>query len=124
MKQTLMTPEELKERYKPKLALALSIEKHKRARLKKNWSELHQFPNRCFGSSTCALCKKYKSPVTLACGKCVLLPEDRYVGCGLGSHWINAREAIRWGDREKFLKHSLALIKEMEEHLPKRKQNV
>jgi len=108
MKSTLMSPKELNERYTPELALELSIEKHKRARLKENWEQLCVSFYSFFYGDACGLCIRHND--SEGCNQCPIRPE----GSGCSSHWFRALEAIESRDREKFLKHSSALIKQME----------
>ena len=113
MKQSLMTPSELTERLATgEDHLELSIEKHKRARLKKNWDELCGDLCKHYSDETCALCVKYAKGDS--CKGCPLKPWFFKRGCGGNSIWAKATDAIYEADRPAFMRHSRALIIEME----------
>ncbi len=112
-----MTPEELTQRIAAgEDHLELSIEKHIRARLKKNWGELCDTGSEYFCSDTCGLCLKWqkRDGFYYTCSGCPLLLRGHSMGCGSTSDFQYAYRAIKDADRPAFMRHSRALILEME----------
>lgn len=111
---TLMTEEELKERYKEsdglEGALKLSIEKWERLLKDENWDALsdsfHSGGESTFvGTTTCALCR------LCHCGACTDCP---LVTCGDGSTYNRAHAALYRGDKTDFSFQADKLLKKME----------
>jgi hypothetical protein len=101
----LMTAEELNKRYKPNKALALSIEKWVRARLKENWEELKGKAYEYLWGEECGLCTKYQPS---DCAGCPLPPCTSN-----NSPWILAFHAADKKDRAAFMRASKNLLARM-----------
>lgn len=112
--RTLMTPHELKRRYEPDKALALSIEKWVRLGYKENWERLIRVEGgRYVGIKACGLCIKYRAD-SLYCGECPLRSEGRLVGCDdTFSFYAKAIAALENKDRKKFMKYRGKLLNRM-----------
>ena len=127
MRKDLMEAEELRDRYKPELALDLALEKLTRIRLAENWRELIR-PDWSvyFDGDTCALCTRYKvisedEDTWEVCTTCPLKPDHRKTGCGSESSWGAATTAMMYPvDRPSFMKHTLDMIRKIELAIEKR----